>query len=153
MLNCVDILKELISVRSLSGREGETASLIKDYLSTAGVDKVFFDRLGNVIAEIKGGGSGVVVLEGHMDVVDPGDLSSWRSDPFTATVINDRIYGRGAVDMKGAIAAQIQAISMFKEFDVDVYAVYTTHEETAEGVAFKHAITEGIGRRPDVVVI
>ena len=153
LLNCVDVLKELIKVRSFSGREGEAASLIKDYLSAAGVDKVFFDRLGNVIAEIKGGGSGVVVLEGHMDVVDPGDLSSWRTDPFTATLINGRVYGRGAVDMKGAIAAQILAISMLRELDVDVYAIYTTHEETAEGVAFKHAITEGVGRKPDVVVI
>ena len=41
MLNCVDILKELIRVRSFSGRVGEAASLIKDYLSTASVDRVF----------------------------------------------------------------------------------------------------------------
>ncbi len=153
LLNCVDLLKELIKVRSFSGREGEAASLIKEYLSSAGIDKVFFDRLGNIVAEIKGSGSGVVVLEGHMDVVDPGDLSSWRTDPFTATVIDGKIYGRGAVDMKGAIAAQIQALSTLKELDVDVYAIYTTHEETAEGVAFKHAINEGVGRRPDVVII
>ena len=91
-------------------------------------------------------------MKGHMDVVDLGDLSSWRTDPFTVTIINDRICV-GAVDMKGAIATQILVISMLRELDVGVYATYTTHEETAEGVAFKHATTEEVGKKPDVVVI
>ena len=42
---------------------------------------------------------------GHTDVVPPGDRAAWKADPFAATVVDGRLYGRGATDMKGAIAA------------------------------------------------
>ena len=50
---------------------------------------------------------------GHTDVVPPGDLASWRVDPFAGEVIDGVLYGRGAVDMKGAIACFIAAAARF----------------------------------------
>jgi len=47
---------------------------------------------------------------GHTDVVPPGDLNAWSFPPFEPTVINERLYGRGAVDMKGGIAAFMAAV-------------------------------------------
>jgi acetylornithine deacetylase len=56
------------------------------------------------------GGGRSLIINGHIDVVSPGDLSRWTTPPFDADVRDGRIYGRGAVDMKGGIAAAIFAL-------------------------------------------
>jgi succinyl-diaminopimelate desuccinylase len=68
----------------------------------------------NVIAELSGSlgdhaGSPLLLMEGHTDVVTPGDRTAWSDDPFGGAIIGRRIYGRGAVDMKGGVAAMIYA--------------------------------------------
>ena len=50
------------------------------------------------------GGGRSLIVNGHIDVVSPGDLERWTSPPFAADVRDGRIYGRGAVDMKGGVA-------------------------------------------------
>ncbi len=149
----VKYLKELISTPSPSGKEGELARKLVELLEGAGVDKVWIDELGNVIAVVKGGGHPTLVLEGHMDTVDVGELSQWSVPPFEGKEINGFIYGRGAVDMKGSIAAQVASVEGFREAEGDVVMVYTTHEETAEGVAFRYALERSLKVRPDFVVI
>ncbi|MHB8935921.1 ArgE/DapE family deacylase [Rectinema subterraneum] len=63
----------------------------------------------NLALTIKGKGNGKsIILTGHVDVVKPGD--GWNYKPFAGTRSNNRIYGRGAVDMKGGIAAMIMAL-------------------------------------------
>lgn len=65
----------------------------------------------NVIADWNPGGAGRgLILEGHTDVVTPGDESAWTLPPFGGVVANGRIYGRGAADMKGGLAAAICAL-------------------------------------------
>jgi acetylornithine deacetylase len=60
------------------------------------------------VATLRGAGGGrSLIVNGHIDVVSPGDLERWTSPPFEADVRDGRIYGRGAVDMKGGIAAAI----------------------------------------------
>ncbi|MEG8099071.1 succinyl-diaminopimelate desuccinylase [Candidatus Liberibacter brunswickensis] len=54
-----------------------------------------------------------LMFAGHVDVVPPGNLNHWKHSPFSATIIENRIYGRGTVDMKGSIACFIAAISRF----------------------------------------
>ncbi|MCW9034496.1 MAG: succinyl-diaminopimelate desuccinylase [Rhodospirillales bacterium] len=55
-----------------------------------------------------------ICFAGHTDVVPPGDINDWQFDPFAAHVENDMVYGRGAVDMKAAIACFAAAVSKFK---------------------------------------
>jgi acetylornithine deacetylase len=63
------------------------------------------------VATLRGAGGGrSLIVNGHIDVVSPGDLERWTSPPFEAEVRDGRIYGRGAVDMKGGIAAAILAL-------------------------------------------
>lgn len=70
---------------------------------------------------------------GHTDVVPPGELSSWSHDPFSATVEDGVLYGRGAVDMKGGIAAFVAAASSFLSshpyFDGSISFLITGDEE------------------------
>ena len=68
--------------------------------------------VGNIYARI-GTGAPHLVFAGHTDVVPPGDPAAWRADPFAAEVIGDAIYGRGAVDMKGAIGCFVAATARF----------------------------------------
>jgi len=63
------------------------------------------------VGVLPGAGAGrSLIINGHVDVVDPGDLERWSSPPFAAEVREGRVYGRGAVDMKGGIAAALFAV-------------------------------------------
>jgi succinyl-diaminopimelate desuccinylase len=66
----------------------------------------------NVVAELVGRASTsprTLVFEGHTDVVTPGDLAAWSHDPFGGEIVGGRLYGRGAADMKGGLAAMLFA--------------------------------------------
>lgn len=65
----------------------------------------------NVIADLPGalGPGPLLLMEGHTDVVTPGDRAAWSDDPFSGRVEGRRLYGRGAVDMKGGLAAMLFA--------------------------------------------
>ena len=79
-------------------------------MNSLGFDRTWIDRAGNVGGLIKGSGAGpLVVLEGHMDTVPPGRPEEWGVDPFSGEVRDGWLYGRGSVDMKGAIAAMVHS--------------------------------------------
>ena len=64
----------------------------------------------NVIATIDGGAPGpTLMFEGHLDVVTEGDPGEWTHDPFGAELVDGRIWGRGAADMKAGVAAMLFA--------------------------------------------
>ncbi|WP_439576778.1 M20/M25/M40 family metallo-hydrolase [Elioraea sp.] len=70
----------------------------------------------NVVAVLPGARPGKrLVLSGHLDTYPAGDPSRWSVPPFAATIRNDRLYGRGAADMKGGIAAAIAALAALAE--------------------------------------
>ncbi len=147
--------RELIRTKSLSGEEGDVARLIKEFLCREGVDKVFIDDYGNVVSIIEGGVDEIIVFEGHMDHVPEGDPGNWIVDPYEAKVIDGKLYGRGAVDMKGAIAAMIAMVSLLGETKdlPTIVHVFVPHEEIVEGVAFKYAIEDTLRIKPSLVVL
>jgi succinyl-diaminopimelate desuccinylase len=106
MTDPVALTTELVRCRSVTPAEGGAIALLDRLLSGAGFRTVRADRNGiaNLYARW-GDGSPVLGFNGHTDVVPPGDLASWRHDPFAATVENGRLYGRGAADMKSGVAA------------------------------------------------
>ena len=70
----------------------------------------------NVIGDWTGRGPGpLLILEGHSDVVTEGDASAWSVPPFAGTVSDGRLYGRGAADMKGGVAAAIAAVRAIRD--------------------------------------
>ncbi|HUG14803.1 MAG TPA: M20 family metallopeptidase [Thermomicrobiales bacterium] len=73
-------------------------------------------RRPNLIVDLPGGRPGpILILEGHTDVVTAGNRSAWSVDPFGAEIRERRMYGRGAVDMKGGLAAMIFAARAIAE--------------------------------------
>lgn len=81
-----------------------------------------------------------LILNGHVDVVPPGDLSCWDDDPHSGKYKNDRIYGRGALDMKAGLSAGITAIKVLKDIGFenygDIYVSSVCGEETGGCGAF-----------------
>lgn len=87
------------------------------------------------VGTLSGGDGGrSLIINGHIDVVSPGDLDNWESPPFAAEVRNGRIYGRGAVDMKGGVAAALFALEALADAGValagDVIFEVVPDEET-----------------------
>ncbi|HML38553.1 MAG TPA: M20 family metallopeptidase [Bacillota bacterium] len=103
--------------------EAAVATYIADFLKQEGFE-VHIENVApgrpNVIAFLRGKEPGKTILfEGHTDVVTAGDLDRWSHDPFGAEIVNNRIYGRGACDTKGNVAAAIFAAKAVKDSGQD----------------------------------
>ena len=109
------IARDLMRCPSVTPAEGGALGLIGGVLEGAGftVQRVTFAEPGtapveNLYARI-GSGSPHLVFAGHTDVVPPGDEAKWSHRPFAGEIADGALYGRGAVDMKGAIACALAA--------------------------------------------
>ena len=152
MSEVVDFCRRLIQTKSFSGSEQDVAGLIAEEMDALGFDKVEVDRVGNVAGLIKGTGSGTIVFDGHMDTVEAGRGEEWSSDPFSAEIADGFIVGRGAVDMKGALASMIYSASKLGEVENTLHYVFVVHEEDQEGFGIRHFLDES-GVVPDLVVL
>ena len=111
----VAIARDLVRCRSVTPDEGGALSFLQDLLTRAGfaVHRAVFAEPGtapvdNLYARI-GTSRPNLLFAGHTDVVPPGDEGAWSHPPFAGEIADDRLYGRGAVDMKGGIACFVAA--------------------------------------------
>lgn len=108
------ILTDLIKIHSVNGNELATseyiATLFKEKNVPVKLDR-FDDTRANLIAEIgEPNGKGVLCFTGHQDTVAIAEKDKWKYDPFSGQIIDGRVYGRGAADMKSGLAAQVIAL-------------------------------------------
>jgi putative selenium metabolism hydrolase len=107
---CVEFLQHLIQTPSLPGREEELARLVVAEMVALGYDDAEADDIGNVVGTIRGRGEAPpLVFNTHLDHVDVGDPARWPHPPFGGEIHQGRVWGRGAVDIKGPLAAQVHA--------------------------------------------
>src|SRR5262252_6970128 len=111
----VAIARDLIRCPSVTPAEGGALAYLAGKLGGAGfeVHRVTFSEPGaadveNLYARI-GTGAPHLMFAGHTDVVPPGDAAAWTHPPFAADVADGMLFGRGAADMKGALACQLAA--------------------------------------------
>jgi putative selenium metabolism hydrolase len=141
-------LRDLIAIPSPSCGEKGVAERVVGEMEGLDYDDAFIDDMGNAIGRI-GDGATKLVLDAHMDTVGVGDPAAWPHDPFEGKLEDGIVYGRGASDNKGAVAAQVHAGRLIKErgldgADVTVYVVGTVMEEDCDGLALGHVLTETI---------
>ena len=109
----IRLTQQLVTRASVTGDEAAVATYIADVLKGMGLSVECRETMPgrpNVIGVLAGPPDGrTILLNGHMDVVPPGE--GWTCDPFGGLLAEGRIYGRGATDMKGGLAAMIGAIS------------------------------------------
>ncbi len=103
----------------------------------------------NVFGILRGSSKkGALVLNGHTDVVPAGDPAEWKHDPFAAEIHDGWIWGRGAVDMKGSIAAQLFAAKAVIDSNIplktSLILAFTVDDETGGAFGMKYALEKGL---------
>lgn len=152
----IETCRRLIRIQSYSGQEGNLAAELEKLMEGFGFDEIHIDEYGSAVGCIKGKKPGKrILLDGHIDTVPVSDRAKWNHDPFGAEICNERIYGRGTSDMKGAVSAMLCAVrylaeDLKKDFCGEIYLAGTVHEECFEGVAARK-ISERV--KPDIVII
>ncbi len=150
----VGYLRRLISIPSVTGNEKEIQNFISKKLGDMGLSldvwepdiselqrhpgyvpvvDDYKDRP-NVVGKKRGEGGGKSLLfNGHVDVIPPGSVHAWKHDPWGGEIEGDRVYGRGASDMKSGLAAMTMALDAILKSQItlkgDVILEYTVDEE------------------------
>jgi putative selenium metabolism hydrolase len=138
----------LVGTPSLSGEEGAVAGLVDAEMRRLGY-AVEIDELGNVVGTLDAGPGPCVLFDAHMDTVGVTDPSAWSVDP-AGELRDGRLYGRGAMDMKGPLAAVIHGAAAAERSGGRIVVSASIAEEMVEGFATV-AVAERV--HPDVAVI
>ncbi len=115
MLSAVgDLTASLVSRASVTPSDCGCLDLIGERLAACGFEltRLAHGEVDNLWAQ-RGSHGPCFAFAGHTDVVPAGDAGAWRTPPFEPTVIDDLLYGRGAADMKGSLAAMVVAVEQF----------------------------------------
>lgn len=145
--------QEIIRINSPSWQEQTVANVIKNKMQSLDYDSVQVDSMGNIIGMRVGQQPGPTILfDGHMDVVPAPNPENWDFDPFSAHISDGKIYGRGATDMKGPLAAVIMGIGRLPSdaFNGILAVSASVGEESYEGKALSAVLAK---ISPDFVVI
>jgi putative selenium metabolism hydrolase len=149
-------LRDIVAIPSPSCGEEAVARRVVEEMEALGYDEAWIDPMGNAIGRV-GDGATKIVLDAHMDTVGVGDPGAWDHDPFEGKVEGGVVFGRGASDNKGAVAAEVHAGALMAERGLDgadatVYVIGTVMEEDCDGLALGYAISETLGGVDAVVL-
>src|SRR5215212_2505174 len=150
----VTLLQELVHIRSVTGEEGAVAEIVERAFSERGLEvdtwnaspeemEPYIEQVGeqssyenrpNVVGLRRGSGGGrSILLNAHIDTVDPGDPAAWTHDPLSGAVEGDLLYGRGSCDMKGGLVTHLLALHALSDLGLnlrgDVTVAATVGEE------------------------
>lgn len=140
--SCLDqdilpLLSKLISFKSETPKGRDALKFIEQYLTRLGFKSIIKDfgpngEVANLYA-VYGNQSPNICFAGHVDVVPSGPIEQWKFDPYSMTIQDDKIYGRGVVDMKGAISCALAAVKnlISQKIHGSISFLLTTDEEGA----------------------
>jgi len=155
----LQLAQALIARRSVTPADAGCCELIGERLAVLGFSLEWMNREGvtNLWAT-HGSGAPLFVLAGHTDVVPPGPMDAWQSDPFAPEIRDGVLYGRGAADMKSGIAAMICAVERLLAGGPHAGTLaflITSDEEGAALHGTRHVaeVLRGRGIRPDYAIV
>jgi len=140
--SCVDFLQRLIRTEGLPGNEAATAELVRAEMEGLGYSEVHIDDAGNVLGKVPGTGEAPsMMFNTHLDHVDVGEHDGWPHPPFGGEIHDGKVWGRGAVDIKGPLACQVYGVArLLKEsFEPagDIWVTGVVQEEVG-GLGARH---------------
>jgi acetylornithine deacetylase/succinyl-diaminopimelate desuccinylase-like protein len=164
-----ELLQELIRLDTVNppGNETQAADLLRDYLAESGVESELYAKVperANLVARLPGSGDGAsLLLLSHTDTV-VADPAGWQVDPWSGELRDGEVWGRGALDMKGQVAASAVALATlaregFRPAGDLVFAACADEEvgqgfglpwlceEHPDAVRTDYALNEGAGER------
>jgi putative selenium metabolism hydrolase len=151
----VAFLREMIAIPSETGEERAVVERVRAEMERLAFDEIKIDGLGNILGRV-GSGPLVIALDGHLDTVGVGDRSTWTRDPYAGEVAGGIVYGRGAGDQEGGLAAAVHGAAIARELGllegVQLWVTGTVMEEDCDGLCWQYILREGV-LAPDVVVI
>jgi len=145
----ITFCQELVRLESLSGEEQAVAEVVEREMRTLGYDEVGRDELGSVVGVIRGardGGveaaPGALLFDAHLDVVPATEPEAWRFPPFAGERAEGRVWGRGATDVKGSLAALVLALGTLSRTEITGTLIVSASvgEERIEGLAVSHVL-------------
>ncbi len=147
----IDLANKLIRAESVSPNDAGCQRLIAEYLRGLGfrIEHMPFGDVSNLWAT-RGEGEPLFVFAGHTDVVPAGPEDAWERPPFSPVVEGGILYGRGAADMKGSLAAMLTATECFIESNpghAGTMAFLITSDEEADAVNGTRKVIEELNRR------
>jgi succinyl-diaminopimelate desuccinylase len=159
MSDVLELAKDLIARRSVTPDDAGCQELIAGRLAKAGfeIEHLPFGEVKNLWAS-HGSGGPVLVFLGHTDVVPSGPVASWQSEPFTPSLRDGYLYGRGAADMKGSVAAFVVALEDYVRANPrheGTVAVLLTSDEEGDAIDGVRRVMEQFraqGRRIDYCI-
>lgn len=161
MLDPISLAQDLIRCPSVTPRDAGALERLQQTLEKLGFEchRLPFSHAGtpdvdNLFA-VRGTGGPHFAFAGHTDVVPPGDMAGWTVDPFAAEIHDGWLYGRGAVDMKGAIAAFVAAAAEVAPTSGRISLIITGDEEgpAINGTAKMLEWMAARGMIPDVCLV
>lgn len=156
-------LADLIRVRSYTGQERAAVERTLAELRAIGCDDVWVDSAGNALGRI-GAGPRVILYDAHLDTNEVADEREWPHPPLEPVIDGDAMFGLGASDCKGGVAAIVYGAAILAQLaretrqvsanltDLSVVVMGATLEEDAEGFALR-SLVERDGLRPEVVLL
>lgn len=158
--SAVDLTKELIRCPSLTPNDAKCQEIISRRLADLGFqcEQLVFGDVTNLWARY-GRSSPVLAFVGHTDVVPCGPKTDWLSDPFLPEIRNGYLFGRGASDMKSAIAAMIIAVESFikqhRSFPGSIAFLLTSDEEgpSIDGTKKVMEVLQARGEKIDYCIV
>lgn len=159
-LDPVDLSMKLIEYPSVTFEKTKVLDFVEELLSSMGFvcSKFVFDDEGspaveNLYAKF-GNSTPVFCFAGHLDVVPAGDLTQWTSEPFKPEIRDGNLYGRGACDMKCAIACFISAVSEFLKTSSDIkgsISLLLTCDEEGPAINGTKKVLKELEKRGEVI--
>lgn len=152
---CIDFLRDLVTLPSPTRGERLACERVMREMKTLGYRDVHIDEMGNVLGRF-GAGPRVVAFDAHVDTVGITNPMRWRYDPFRGVVSGGILYGRGASDQKGGLAAIVHGVALAARIglpdDFTVWVSATVNGEDCVGLAWQYLVRE-TELKPEVVVI
>jgi putative selenium metabolism hydrolase len=138
-----NLLRDLIRIKSYSGHEKEIVEFIINQMDLKQFDEKYIDKFGNAVGRV-GNGPVTIMYDAHVDTVEVTESEKWVYPPFEGRIENGKIYGRGAVDEKPAMAGFVIAAGVLKKIGLPLpftlYIVGSVLEEDCDGYPLLHII-------------
>jgi succinyl-diaminopimelate desuccinylase len=149
----LQLAKDLIACRSITPADDGALAVVATRLSAAGFhcERLDHGSVSNLWAR-HGGAGPRVCLAGHVDVVPPGPVGEWTSDPFVPTERDGELFGRGAADMKGSVAAMVTAAErLVRAGTGGSIAILLTSDEEGDAVNGTAAVVPILRERGETI--
>ena len=152
-IEAIEFLRKLVQQPSVSGQEEDAVQTTEAEMHRLGFNEVWQDETGSLVGVLHGAFPGRrIIFDAHLDVVPVTTPDVWQRPPFSGDLQDGRVWGRGACDNKGSLAAMITGLATVprSELTGTIYVVGSVGEEIFEGVGLAPLVDK---LKPEFVIV